>query len=97
MTRMTVCKRAVVQVCGLAALGFEAESGHCRSHSRHPSDESGEFLLYVPKYHSLPDTGKVQALMQAHPLGAWVVATDEGLVANHVPFCSTGRAASSGP
>lgn len=42
--------------------------------------------MYVPKHHALPDIEPVQALIEAHPLGAWVMPSDEGLVANHIPF-----------
>lgn len=42
--------------------------------------------MYVSKHHALPEPGEAQALIEAHPLGAWVVPGSEGLVANHVPF-----------
>jgi len=42
--------------------------------------------VYVSKHHALPEPGEAQALIEAHPLGAWVVPGSEGLVANHVPF-----------
>lgn len=42
--------------------------------------------MYLPKHHALPDTGAVQALIESHPLGAWVAPGAEGLIANHVPF-----------
>jgi transcriptional regulator len=42
--------------------------------------------MYISKQHALPDIGEVQQLMMAFPLGAWVVAGPDGLVANHIPF-----------
>lgn len=42
--------------------------------------------MYVSKHHAQPGPGEAQALIEAHPLGAWVVPGGEGLVANHVPF-----------
>ena len=42
--------------------------------------------MYISKHHVLPDLAEAQALMEAHPLGAWVAPSSEGLVANHVPF-----------
>lgn len=42
--------------------------------------------MYVSKHHPLTDRETVFALMEAHPLGAWVCQTTGGLVANHVPF-----------
>jgi len=34
----------------------------------------------------MPDHLEALALIDAHPLGAWVAITDDGLVANHIPF-----------
>lgn len=42
--------------------------------------------MYVPKYHAMSGNDETQALIDAYPLGAWVASTDEGLVANHIPF-----------
>lgn len=42
--------------------------------------------MYIPKHHRQPDLSATQALIEAYPLGAWVVQASEGLVANHVPF-----------
>lgn len=42
--------------------------------------------MYVSKYHQWNDQAAIFSLMDAHPLGAWVCAGQEGLVANHVPF-----------
>ena len=42
--------------------------------------------MYIPKYHALTDVNAMHTHIQQHPLGAWVVATTEGLVANHIPF-----------
>lgn len=42
--------------------------------------------MYVRKDHRLDDHDAIFALIQAHPLGAWVCTGTEGLIANHVPF-----------
>lgn len=48
--------------------------------------------MYIRKQHRLPGlsledrAAQALALIEAHPLGAWVCQTEEGLVANHVPF-----------
>ena len=42
--------------------------------------------MYIKKHHQLNDRDAVLALMEAHPLGAWVCHAKEGLIANHVPF-----------
>lgn len=42
--------------------------------------------MYVPRYHQPGAHAGLHALMQAHPLAAWVCHTASGLVANHVPF-----------
>ena len=42
--------------------------------------------MYIAKHHRQPDPDAAQALIEAHPLGAWVVHGRDGLVANHVPF-----------
>ena len=42
--------------------------------------------MYVPPLHRLADPEALQALMSAHPLGAWVCHGSGGLIANHVPF-----------
>lgn len=42
--------------------------------------------MYVSKHHAQSDFAEGQALIEAHPLGAWVAPSGEGLVANHVPF-----------
>lgn len=42
--------------------------------------------MYVPKYHAMAGCHEAHALIEAHPLGAWVTLTDDGLVANHIPF-----------
>lgn len=42
--------------------------------------------MYVSKYHQWNDQAAIFSLMDAYPLGAWVCAGQEGLVANHVPF-----------
>ena len=42
--------------------------------------------MYLPPYHAQPDTDALRALIDAHPLGAWVCQSSDGLVANHIPF-----------
>ncbi len=42
--------------------------------------------MYIRRDHQLPALADQPALINAHPLGAWVVPTPQGLVANHVPF-----------
>jgi transcriptional regulator len=42
--------------------------------------------LYIPKYYAEKDVAILHALIDAHPLGAWVTAGGAGLVANHIPF-----------
>jgi len=42
--------------------------------------------VYVSRHHRQPDLGASHALIDAHPLGAWVVPGADGLVANHLPF-----------
>lgn len=42
--------------------------------------------MYLPSYHAQPDVAALYALMQAHPLGAWVCHSNNGLLANHIPF-----------
>ena len=42
--------------------------------------------MYVNPLHRLTDRETLFALMESHPLGAWVCQGEAGLVANHVPF-----------
>ncbi|QFZ84253.1 FMN-binding negative transcriptional regulator [Variovorax paradoxus] len=42
--------------------------------------------MYVSRHHRQPEIGASHALIDAHPLGAWVVSGADGLVANHLPF-----------
>lgn len=42
--------------------------------------------MYVPPLHRPDDDDALRRLIDAHPLGAWVCAGDQGLLANHVPF-----------
>ncbi len=42
--------------------------------------------MYVTPLHQLTDRAALFALMESHPLGAWVCHGRDGLVANHVPF-----------
>lgn len=42
--------------------------------------------MYLPSHHEEKDLSVLHALIQAHPLGAWVTLDDEGFTANHIPF-----------
>lgn len=42
--------------------------------------------MYVPKDHALPVIADAHSLIEAFPLGAWVAPSNDGLVANHIPF-----------
>ncbi|MCV0441430.1 MAG: FMN-binding negative transcriptional regulator [Hydrogenophaga sp.] len=42
--------------------------------------------MYLPKYHQFTDRDAVHALIESHPLGAWVCQGANDLVANHLPF-----------
>ena len=42
--------------------------------------------MYVPQHFAETDNAVLHALIRAHPLGTWVTAGDDGLVANHIPF-----------
>ncbi len=42
--------------------------------------------MYISKHHRLNDQEAIFTLMDTYPLGAWVLSTNEGLVANHIPF-----------
>ncbi|MCV2355599.1 FMN-binding negative transcriptional regulator [Paucibacter sp. B2R-40] len=42
--------------------------------------------MYVPPYHAQTELNSVQSLIEAQPLGAWVISGAEGLIANHIPF-----------
>lgn len=42
--------------------------------------------MYTPKQHDENDLSVLQALMKAHPLGAWVTTANGELCANHIPF-----------
>lgn len=42
--------------------------------------------MYVSRHHQCKDRDACFALIDAHPLGAWVCAGPAGLIANHVPF-----------
>jgi transcriptional regulator len=42
--------------------------------------------LYIPKHYEERDVALLHALIDAHPLGAWVTTGGAGLVANHIPF-----------
>jgi transcriptional regulator len=42
--------------------------------------------MYINRDHAFTDLDAMHALMDAHPLGAWVLQGDTGMVANHIPF-----------
>ena len=42
--------------------------------------------MYVTKHHQLTEQGAILALIEAHPLAAWVCHSKDGLMANHIPF-----------
>jgi transcriptional regulator len=42
--------------------------------------------MHVPKIHEEKDIAVLHALIQSHPLGAWVTIADGELLANHIPF-----------
>lgn len=42
--------------------------------------------MYSPDHFREARTEVMHALIQAHPLGVWVVLGDDALVANHIPF-----------
>lgn len=43
-------------------------------------------LMYLPKHFEETDPRVLHALIDAHPLGAWVTLGDDGLLVNHLPF-----------
>ena len=42
--------------------------------------------MYIPEHFSIKDTSDAYKIIEAHPLGALVISTNEGLEANHLPF-----------
>ena len=42
--------------------------------------------MYIRQDHQLTDLHAKFALVEEHALGAWVVASPDGMIANHVPF-----------
>ena len=42
--------------------------------------------MYVPKHYEETRTDVLHELIGAHPLGAWVMPGESGLVVNHIPF-----------
>lgn len=42
--------------------------------------------MYASKHHQLQDRDAMHALVESHPLGAWVCHVKDGLIANHIPF-----------
>ena len=47
--------------------------------------------MYVPAHHKEADLAVLQALIRAHPLGAWVTHGQGELNANHLPFLLDAR------
>ena len=42
--------------------------------------------MYQPKHFEEVDTKILHELIRSHPLGAWVIQSEAGLTANHIPF-----------
>ena len=42
--------------------------------------------MYIPEHFEERDVAVLHALVNAHPLGAWVVPIDGQLIVNHIPF-----------
>lgn len=42
--------------------------------------------MYVPKPFKLDENTSLFALIESHPLAAWICQGDNGLIANHIPF-----------
>ena len=42
--------------------------------------------MYLPSHFRVDDAQEMHRLVRQYPLGTWVVATDEGLQAHHLPF-----------
>ena len=42
--------------------------------------------MYVPKHFEETDRAVLHALIESHPLGAWVTMSPSGLLVNHIPF-----------
>lgn len=42
--------------------------------------------MYLPEHFAETDPRVLHALIDAHPLGAWVTIGDDGLLVNHLPF-----------
>ena len=42
--------------------------------------------MYCPAFNQETDVSVLRALIAAHPFGVWVVARDNAIVANHIPF-----------
>jgi transcriptional regulator len=42
--------------------------------------------MYIPDHFALKDVQALYAIIRAHPLGALVTSTPDGLDANHIPF-----------
>lgn len=42
--------------------------------------------MYINRHHRFGDEEAMRALVEAHALGTWVLAGQQGIVANHLPF-----------
>ncbi len=42
--------------------------------------------MFIQRKHLITDPDEVFGLIEANPLGAWVCSSEDGLVANHIPF-----------
>lgn len=42
--------------------------------------------MYLPRKYQINDRETVFGIIESHPLGAWVCPSNEGLIANHLPF-----------
>ena len=51
--------------------------------------------MYVSRHHQLTDHEAILALIEAHPLAAWVCHSRDGLVANHIPLSVARKLSSS--
>ncbi len=52
--------------------------------------------MYQPAAHEEKSVDVLHSLVRAHPLGAWVTSSPDGLAANHVPFLLDASSGSQG-
>ncbi len=53
--------------------------------------------MYLPPHNIQSDPARLRALVTANPLGAWVFAGEDGLIANHLPFLLMDDVSESAP